>query len=190
MGSTGRERVTGFWPITWTSTEAHPGTIEVRLSADSGASFDMPVATVTGTSAGYDWDSSAASNGAACRIGIVATDAIGNTSGLTASATDFEIANDTWIATATIGAPNGRRIHAAVWTGREMVVWGGALQTHSATGDPAAYDPRTDTWSEMSATGAPSSRIISSAVWTGRELIVWGGYWGTQYLGDGVRWSP
>src|SRR6266404_8332576 len=32
---------------------------------------------------------------------------------------------DNWIATSTTNAPAGRYIHTAVWTGTEMIVWGG-----------------------------------------------------------------
>ena len=32
---------------------------------------------------------------------------------------------DNWAATSTINAPTGRYEHTAVWTGSEMIVWGG-----------------------------------------------------------------
>src|SRR6185503_21041609 len=31
----------------------------------------------------------------------------------------------TWTATATLNAPLARRSHTAVWTGSEMIIWGG-----------------------------------------------------------------
>src|SRR5438046_2115510 len=34
--------------------------------------------------------------------------------------------DDTWTATSTTGAPAARERHTAVWTGSEMIVWGGA----------------------------------------------------------------
>ena len=33
--------------------------------------------------------------------------------------------NNTWTATSTAGAPAARERHTAVWTGSEMIVWGG-----------------------------------------------------------------
>src|SRR5947207_15307365 len=33
--------------------------------------------------------------------------------------------DDTWKATSTINAAEGRRSHTATWTGSEMIVWGG-----------------------------------------------------------------
>ncbi|HKD10476.1 MAG TPA: galactose oxidase, partial [Thermoanaerobaculia bacterium] len=32
---------------------------------------------------------------------------------------------DSWTATTTTGGPTERRLHAAVWTGSRMIVWGG-----------------------------------------------------------------
>ena len=33
--------------------------------------------------------------------------------------------DDTWTAASTANAPEGRDLHTAVWTGSEMIVWGG-----------------------------------------------------------------
>jgi hypothetical protein len=33
--------------------------------------------------------------------------------------------DDTWTDTTTVNAPAGRRFYTAVWTGAEMIVWGG-----------------------------------------------------------------
>lgn len=76
-----------------------------------------------------------------------------------------------------------RRTSSIVWTGREVVVWGGCdvdsvqcddAAPDTASTDGAAYDPRTDRWRRL-----PSSplgpRQRPQAVWTGTEMIVWGG---------------
>ena len=34
--------------------------------------------------------------------------------------------DDTWTATSTTNAPEARYYHTAVWTGSEMIVWGGS----------------------------------------------------------------
>ncbi len=70
--------------------------------------------------------------------------------------------------------PPGRRLHTAVWTGSEMIVWGG----HDDVGRQntgGRYDPATDSWTPTSTTGAPRHRYSHTAVWTGTEMIVWGG---------------
>ena len=37
----------------------------------------------------------------------------------------YNPSTDSWAATSTDNAPSGRRYHAAIWTGSEMIVWGG-----------------------------------------------------------------
>jgi len=97
-------------------------------------------------------------------------------------------------ATQTSGAPVGRFGFVTVWTGKEMIVWGGSAETSAAgmLNSGARYNPLTNTWAKMSTTGAPSARREASAVWTGSQMIVWGGFDkpGSKYLGDGGRYDP
>src|SRR5437867_7702885 len=59
---------------------------------------------------------------------------------------------DTWAATG--GAPSARASHSTVWTGSEMIVWGGADDSGSLnTG--GRYNPSTDSWTNTSRTNAP-----------------------------------
>src|SRR5207237_7294041 len=68
--------------------------------------------------------------------------------------------------------PARRANHSAVWTGSEMIVFGGINYERSVgTGD--RYNPATDSWSRVSLTNAPIARNNHSAVWTGTEMIVW-----------------
>src|SRR5882724_1574521 len=96
---------------------------------------------------------------------------------------------DSWIATSTTNAPAIRFGHAAVWTGSEMIVWGGYDGTYLNTG--ARYNPSTDSWTATS-TGpnAPTVRAAPTAVWTGSEMIVWGGFDGSAWLNTGRRYNP
>ena len=81
---------------------------------------------------------------------------------------------DQWTATTTSNAPYGRSLHVAVWTGSEMIVWGGGIPgTPFNTG--GRYNPTTDSWTATSTTNAPSPRDGATAIWTGTEMIVWGG---------------
>src|SRR5216110_3427882 len=77
-----------------------------------------------------------------------------------------------WAATTTTNAPSGRDGHPAVWTGHEMLIWGGddGLNFLNTGG---RYDPVTDTWRPTSLTGAPAGRFGHSFIWTGDRLIVW-----------------
>jgi hypothetical protein len=36
--------------------------------------------------------------------------------------------DDTWTATTTVNAPDGRNFHSVVWTGSEMIVWGASTR--------------------------------------------------------------
>ncbi|MCH7781137.1 MAG: hypothetical protein IH848_09835, partial [Acidobacteria bacterium] len=62
---------------------------------------------------------------------------------------------DTWDNGSLSDAVDGRSGHTAVWTGTEMIVWGGMNGGHNS-GD--RYDPATDTWTQMSRVGAPLGR--------------------------------
>jgi hypothetical protein len=69
----------------------------------------------------------------------------------------------------------GRLGTSAVWTGREVLLWGGQAGPQTIFADGAAYDPTSRRWRTLPA--APiGGRSEHQAVWTGREMIVWGGY--------------
>jgi N-acetylneuraminic acid mutarotase len=102
----------------------------------------------------------------------------------------YNPSTNTWTATSTTNAPTARSGHTAVWTGSEMIVWGGFLHVApSNTG--GKYNPGTNTWTTTSTTNAPSVRDGHTAVWTGSEMIVWGGYTGSNVpLITGGRYNP
>ena len=92
--------------------------------------------------------------------------------------------------------PDPRREHSAVWTGSEMIIWGGDNGFRiRALNSGGRYDPMTDTWRTINVAGAPAPRQSHQAVWTGHEMIVWGGFnWPRQtdpvLLNDGGRYNP
>src|SRR5207245_3264808 len=90
--------------------------------------------------------------------------------------------DDTWTPTSVTNAPDARRWHTAVWTGSEMIVWGGISSSGSNLNTGGRYNPSTDSWTATSTTNAPAARNRHTAVWTGSEMIVWGGY--VQGVGD------
>src|SRR5437667_5443738 len=96
--------------------------------------------------------------------------------------------DDTWTATSTTGAPAARERHTAVWTGSEMIVWGGVGSSLFNTG--GRYNPVTDSWTATSTTSAPAGRSDHTAVWTGSEMIVWGGFNGSSDFNTGGRYNP
>ena len=94
---------------------------------------------------------------------------------------------DSWVATNIGGAPDGRRNHTAIWTGSEMIVWGGYDGTYTKTG--GRYSPVSNSWMVTNTSGAPSARSSHTAIWTGSEMIVWGGAEG-GYSNTGGRYDP
>jgi hypothetical protein len=82
---------------------------------------------------------------------------------------------NTWTPTSLIGAPSPRLRHTAVWTGQEMIIWGGVNAEGCWLNTGARYDPTTNTWAPISTMNAPTAREYHTAVWTGAEMIVWGG---------------
>jgi len=97
---------------------------------------------------------------------------------------------DTWTATSTTNAPEARASHTAVWTGSEMIIWGGGADASTYLNTGAKYSPSTDSWTATSTTNAPEARTSHKAVWTGSEMIVWGGYNGSNFLNTGGRYNP
>src|SRR5205823_2239106 len=69
---------------------------------------------------------------------------------------DGECSDDTWTATTTTNAPVARAFHTAVWTGSEMIVWGGSAGGTNYLNTGARYIPSTDGWTAISTTNVPS----------------------------------
>lgn len=71
-------------------------------------------------------------------------------------------------------APNdpGYRQTAVVWTGSEMIVFGGGEVDSETAHEGAAYDPDADRWRQIA--DAPIGLNLVSAAWTGDEVIVFG----------------
>ena len=100
----------------------------------------------------------------------------------------YNPATDTWRPMAN-GPQGGVARGDSVWTGKQMIVWGGAGPGNEfAHNDGGVYDPATDSWRYITA-GTFANRRADHAVWTGTEMLIWGGYNGTR-LDDGIRYDP
>ena len=71
---------------------------------------------------------------------------------------------DTWTATSTIDVPSARQFHTAVWTGSEMIVWGGQNDVSLPENTGGRYNPATDTWTATTIASAPTARAFHTAV--------------------------
>jgi len=113
-----------------------------------------------------------------------------NTSGTTSvgDGAAYDPNGEIWTPLATSGAPLARSLHTAVWTGSEMIVWGGQSTDENANHTGGRYDPAADTWTStyIGPPGTPSPGSGTVGVWTGSLALVWG-------LGDGsegARYDP
>jgi hypothetical protein len=122
---------------------------------------------------------------------------------------------DRWRPISRQGAPDPREDHSAIWTGTEMIVWGGVRrepnrdddETIESADDDAVvsessgtrpdrrqlatggrYDPATDTWTPITLTRAPEAREDGVVVWTGTDMLVWGGQQAGVPLASGARY--
>ena len=102
----------------------------------------------------------------------------------------YDPATDSWLAMSVNGQLIGRELHAAIWTGSEMIVWGGEMASTSANGSGARYNPTTDSWLLVSTVNPPRARRQPTAVWTGTEMIIWGGLGSSGPNNTGGRYSP
>jgi hypothetical protein len=92
----------------------------------------------------------------------------------------YDPATDSWRTLAHSPLTGGDH-YAAVWTGSEVVIVGGAGQDHAANGqvpatrynEAAAYSPTTDTWRSLP--DLPIDLSFTDAHWTGTSVLVAGG---------------
>ena len=99
---------------------------------------------------------------------------------------------NTWgtaISTGT-NAPEARYDHTAVWTGTQMIIWGGrdSAKLYNTGG---IYDPAINSWTATSVgADVPAGRYGHTAVWTGTQMIIWGGTDGVNRFNDGAIYDP
>ncbi len=96
---------------------------------------------------------------------------------------------DSWGGIVTLNAPSPRSSQSAVWTGSEMIVWGGYNGVGTALGDGGRYSMSAFSWTALPSSPL-SARWGAVAVWTGSAMILWGGYDGATYFGDGAAYYP
>jgi N-acetylneuraminic acid mutarotase len=94
----------------------------------------------------------------------------------------YDPAANAWRRLTPPGPTSGFMDDDAVWTGKEVLVWG--------QGTRLAYNPSTNRWRRL-----PSSPLLSIhdgygiVAWTGREMIGWGGGCCGDAFSDGVAYN-
>jgi hypothetical protein len=109
--------------------------------------------------------------------------------GLTNAA--YNPAANTWRPIARYGGPVGA---VSVWTGHQVIVWGGGC-CGGATSAGGAYTPAANTWQPLPP--SPLSGRHTTGVWTGTEVIIAGGWRpslsggsGSGALADAAAYNP
>lgn len=91
-----------------------------------------------------------------------------------------------WTILSSTGSPSARsdfNDFDGIWTGDEMIIWGGrhsseqyyANDAFTSLYDGARYNPNSDTWLDMSTTEAIMGSAYLNAVWTDDGMILFGG---------------
>ncbi|MBL8923199.1 MAG: hypothetical protein JNJ54_30390 [Myxococcaceae bacterium] len=95
---------------------------------------------------------------------------------------------DRWAAMSQVGHPGARVEQVMVWSGAEVLLWGGTAQSGFA------WTPANDTWRPLATVGQPEGYRRTDGVWTGTELIIWGGgssaFGNAAYQQGGARYDP
>jgi N-acetylneuraminic acid mutarotase len=102
----------------------------------------------------------------------------------------YNPATDHWTATSTTNAPEARYFHTAVWTGSEMIIWGGSTFDYIYLNTGGRYNPIADSWTATNTVNGPIARWLHTAVWTGSEMVVWGGHGDSGEFNTGGRYNP
>jgi len=100
----------------------------------------------------------------------------------------YDLASDTWLPTGTLNAPPPREMHAAAWTGTEVIIWGGWDRVSLYTG--GRYDPGADRWLPTLAGNGPGNLSDPAMIWTGSQMILWGGRKDGDFVAAGFRYDP
>ena len=109
----------------------------------------------------------------------------------------YNPSNEKWNNISETNKPQTSTGFSVIWTGAEMIVWGGKSATNLLN-NGFKYNPISDSWSTISQNNAPLARKNHTAVWTGQEMLIWGGVDSTdatvntsaKYNANNDMWSP
>ncbi|MEZ6004618.1 MAG: VCBS repeat-containing protein [Planctomycetota bacterium] len=98
--------------VTWATTDANPGTVEVRLSSDSGATYPDLLAPAAPDSGEYHFDATSYAEGTTYRIRVIPTDLAGNVGAADSSDGDAEM--DNTLPTISLQSPVGGEVWSSL----------------------------------------------------------------------------
>lgn len=104
----------------------------------------------------------------------------------------YDPARDSWRELSSVGAPSPRQQHTAVWTGKDLIIWGGAeaMGNTLELADGGRYRPADDRWFPFAS--AALNRNGPRVAWMDHELFVWGGTnpIPNRVIAGGGVWNP
>ena len=162
----------------------------VLATACSGGNRQVPDSRGVGGDAGVHDDAALMPTDAAGDLSLPDAAAPGDATGPNDG---LDVPPPAWSVGTSVGAPAGRANTGMVWTGAQVVVWGGGdfgFQNAFSYNSGGRYDPSRDAWTGTSIDGAPSPRYQPLTAWSGKEVIVWGGSNSTVFLNDGALYDP
>lgn len=86
----------------------------------------------------------------------------------------FHPSTNIWTNMSAVGAPSLRNNEAVVWSGKDLVVWGG-IYSGTTLGTGSVYSPATNSWFPVSMTNAPTARSSPHSASVGSNVVIWGG---------------
>ncbi len=98
--------------VTWTTTDANPGTVEVRLSSDSGVTYPTVLAAAAPDNGEFRFNATGFAEGMTYRIRVTPTDQAGNVGAPDESSGDAEM--DNTLPTISLTSPVGGEMLASL----------------------------------------------------------------------------
>lgn len=95
-----------------------------------------------------------------------------------------------WVPVSDVDAPSARLSATNVWSGEEVLMWGGLDAQGATVGSGGRYNPTTDTWTSMAPALNDFAALGHAAVWTGDRMIVWGGTTPSGITNEGQIYDP
>ncbi|MDI3291513.1 hypothetical protein [Polyangium sp. 15x6] len=87
----------------------------------------------------------------------------------------YDPAMNKWSSMSTASAPNARTNTGWVWSGTEMLLFGGRPLGSGASSEGFGYDPAMNKWRSLSTQNAPTARYDAFTVWMNGTMLVHGG---------------
>lgn len=167
---------------------------------DAGMDAGRDVGVDATSDAGQDVGNDSARGDSGEDVGIDARTDVGVDAGMDAG-TDAGVdagspAPPCWVPMPGTGSPPPAETTgpiAGVWTGSEMLVWGGysSVTTMSVGTGGLVASGALGPWTTIPTAGAPAGRQVYAFAWTGSEFLVWGGYGRPGgFLGDFHGFTP